>query len=484
MTGTEQWLGGAALVGVLAAFWQKIKLLSWRLVNLLIVRARLEDQTARAVAYYCWSEMRRTPFGEKHFKGANDFVQPLDRYQILAYETIGWDPLIFWQGWRPLLISLGTQALEGGGNTGTTTTITFIRGLFDLDQLIIKAVDKLNQVFHSGDQGSRYYVRRVFGMGGRRNWGSGEKAVRSPRDYGEAKEADASTEPDRRYLKWQRHEIGMPRGSNNPFDCLAFPVSVLDAVERCRRWLASEKWYKEKEIPWRLGLLLYGPPGTGKTSFVKAIGRLLNLPVISYDLASFSNQDFEHEWQNMMSSTPCIALLEDVDAVFDGRENRLGEEGGGLTFDCLLNCIGGIKDANGVLVFVTTNRPECLDDALGKPDGNKGVSTRPGRIDLAVELGVLDQACRQKLAQRILADCPEKIDELVQQGDGYTGAQFTELCAKAALEHYWSEGGPNENTNGKGPLGYRRERLANTYEGLYEKKQRKVLYPPSQILGD
>ena len=174
----------------------------------------------------------------------------------------------------------------------------------------------------------------------------------------------------------------------------------------------------------------------------------MTLPVYSYDLASFSNQEFENEWQRMMNSTPCIALLEDVDAVFDGRENCLGDEGGGLTFDCLLNCIGGIKDANGVLVFITTNRPECLDDALGKQDDDRGVSTRPGRIDMVVELGVLDETCRRRLAERILADCPDRIDEFVALGDGDTGAQFVERCSKTALEHYWSERGPKVEANG------------------------------------
>jgi len=466
MTGAEQWLGGAALVGVLAAFWNKIKVLTWRLANLLIVRARVEGDVGTALGYYCWSELKRSPFGEKRYCSINEFVQPVDRYQVVGYESVGTDPIIFWRGWRPILLNQATQGLDGGGNNGLSTTVTFIRGMFNLDSLLTQAIDRLNETKHSGENGSRYYVKRCFGFGARRlEKGSGSRGYGSD-SPDRIDDKDVLNNPDRRYLKWQRQEIGMPRGSADAFSSLAFPPEVLEAVNRCRRWLASAKWYKEKEIAWRLGLLLYGRPGTGKSSLVKAIGRELNLPVYSYDLASFSNQDFEQEWQRMINSTPCIALLEDVDAVFDGRQNRLGEEGGGLTFDCLLNCIGGIKDANGVLVFITTNRPECLDDALGKQDGDRGVSTRPGRIDMVVELGVLTETCRKQLAERILVDCSDKIDTIVQQGDGDTGAQFVERCSKIALEHYWGEQGPKVETNGVVP-----RHMVDTYDHLLSLKK-------------
>lgn len=464
MTGTEQWLGGAALVGMLAALWGKIKLLSWRLINLLVVRARLEGDVGTAVAYYCWITLRRSPFGEKRFNSTNEFVQPMDRYQVVGYEQVSYDPAVFWLGWRPMLVGMDVNALKGGGSNSAAVTITFIRGTFNLDQFIITALDRLNEVRHTGEEGSRFGVRRRFGNGSMRmaRWqGEGKRSSDSPEVAREG--SDAQNNPDRRYLKWERHDIGMPRGVANPFSNLAFPANVLDAVARCRRWLLSNDWYKRKEIPWRLGVLLYGKPGAGKTSFVRAIGRELNMPIFSYDLASFGNRDFESEWQSMMNSTPCIALLEDVDAVFDGRENRLGEEGGGLTFDCLLNCIGGVKDANGVLLFVTTNRPECLDDALGKP-GDLGMSTRPGRIDLAVELGELDTECRKRLATRILADCPQFIDAHVRQGEGMTGAQFTELCSKTALEYYWRDGGVHIPTTGKTPIAPSVQ--ADTYDDL------------------
>ena len=95
-----------------------------------------------------------------------------------------------------------------------------------------------------------------------------------------------------------------------------------------------------------------------------------------------------------------LGHYQDIDAIFNGRVNRLRDGEGGLTFDCFLNCLSGVKEANGVLVIITTNHPEVLDHALGKPDEERGkMSTRPGRIDYTLELGPLDEACRQRIAE-------------------------------------------------------------------------------------
>jgi SpoVK/Ycf46/Vps4 family AAA+-type ATPase len=133
-----------------------------------------------------------------------------------------------------------------------------------------------------------------------------------------------------------------------------------------------------------------------------------------------------------------------------GRENILGENGGGLSFDCLLNSISGVQNSDGVFLIVTTNHVEDLDPALGKPRTDKKVngsfiSTRPGRIDRAFELPVLDEVCRRKIAQRILKDYPEYIEQTVKDCAGDSGAQFQEKCAQIALKNFWDRKDINES---------------------------------------
>jgi len=161
-----------------------------------------------------------------------------------------------------------------------------------------------------------------------------------------------------------------------------------------------------------------------------------------------SNAELIRYWRRMLGAAPCIALFADIDSVFEGRKGRLGEMGGGLTFDCFLNCLSGVEGCDGVFVMVTTNRPEMLDGALGTPrkEGESNgtmISTRPGRIDRAIKIGPLDETCRTKLARRILG---RDDSGLVRAGDGDTGCQFVERCTQVAVREFWES--EKEGTRG------------------------------------
>lgn len=428
------WLALTALGGgLLATCWRYVKTMAWRLVSLVIVRAKLENEVGHALALYCWQRLRRSPFGEKRYATFRGFVRPAQRWQTIGYERVGSDATVFWRGWFPVTLSL----FEGSSNVPNAPNgvhVTFLRGTFHLERLLIEAIDLYNGIKQESDgHPDRFCVEREFGDGPMRHRTRNDSLYsgKAPEEQRE------SLQPEWRLLQWRRDQVGEEK-SSDPWGVLAFPPEIQDLVTELRHWKASEAWYRSRRIPWRRGVLLYGKPGTGKTSFARAVAQELDLPVVAFDLTSFGNPDFVRAWRRLVSRAPCMALLEDIDAVFDGRENRLGEEGGGLSFDCLLNCLSGIESADGVLVIVTTNRLECLDDALGVPDAD-GVSTRPGRIDRTVELPVLNADCRRRVAERILADCHVEIESIVMDGEGESGAQFVERCSRVALACYWDQ---------------------------------------------
>ncbi len=213
-----------------------------------------------------------------------------------------------------------------------------------------------------------------------------------------------------------------------------------------RRWLASEEWYRDRGIPWKRGWLLYGKPGTGKTALVRALAQDLDMPIWVYDVASLSNEEMQAAWRRMLSRVPCIALMEDLDNIFEKRENK-GGECSMMTFDALLNILDGVEPSNGVFIVITTNRIDKLDAALGVTRNGDTISTRPGRLDRVMHLEPLDVECRTRLAKRMLSECPHYIPNIVEDGDGDTGAQFQERCMRIALNEHWAKKDLTENIN-------------------------------------
>lgn len=104
--------------------------------------------------------------------------------------------------------------------------------------------------------------------------------------------------------------------------------------------------------------MLYGCPGGGKSSLAKGLAKglamELNIPLMLFDLCNMSNNDFQDAWNSIIYQTQCMVLLEDIDSIFDGRKN-VSHPDGGLSFDCLLNCLDGVENSEGILIVATTN---------------------------------------------------------------------------------------------------------------------------------
>ena len=142
------------------------------------------------------------------------------------------------------------------------------------------------------------------------------------------------------------------------------------------RFFGREAWYAERGVPWRRGVLLTGPPGTGKSSLIRALASELGKDLATLPVGQARLTDEDLRLAMLRAPQNAILVIEDVDAVFVGRDATHGE---GVSFSGLLNAIDGIAAQEGRALIMTTNHPERLDPAL----------IRPGRADLRVELGLI-----------------------------------------------------------------------------------------------
>jgi hypothetical protein len=195
---------------------------------------------------------------------------------------------------------------------------------------------------------------------------------------------------------------------------------VEDLLEEVRRFLKAEEWHKEKNIPWRFGILLYGTPGNGKSEFIRALQEEHGL-----DLCGLASEKDTLQ----KDSQGNLFVIEDYDSIYNGRENKsLSKKG---DFADLLKII----DKHEGLVVITTNKLEVIDKALGIPE--KGRSSRPGRLHRVLEMGNPTEDVKQQLAKKIF---PQNKDfsKILNEAINDTYAQFIDRCAKEALEDFWN----------------------------------------------
>jgi hypothetical protein len=317
--------------------------------------------------------------------------------------------------------------------------LTFLRGMFDADTLVQTAVDYYNEMHQDTNNSSRYHVYHVHGTAGK------PPQIRMDSPRGRPIEARSSDGRDEylglRLLKWKISDLGPNRHSKGKaFDDIAMNQEMQALWDRLQRWYKNREWFVSRSLSWNYKTLLHGPPGTGKTMFVRTVAEDLDLPVFSFDLSTFCNDELRDAWMDVQASEPAVILIEDIDGVFHGREPANDKIQ--LTFDALLNCIDGVERTNGLLVFVTTNKIETLDQALGGLRDSSGNLSRPGRIDCSVLCSQLDPAGCRKIATRILKDWPEAIERAVHDGKNLTGAQFERRCTDMAEQLYWKTDEP------------------------------------------
>lgn len=171
-------------------------------------------------------------------------------------------------------------------------------------------------------------------------------------------------------------------------------------------------------VPVKRGVCLYGPYGTGKTltAYVAAkhatsVGRtFIYLKDVSHlaDALEFAKQ-----------YAPAVVFAEDVDRMVGGSRDQ--------AVDKILNTIDGLDSKESkVMVILTTNHVDKINKAL----------LRPGRMDLALEIGPPDAKAVERLINLYARGLLEDSTDLTRVGEALQGqipAVIREAVERAKL---------------------------------------------------
>ena len=236
-----------------------------------------------------------------------------------------------------------------------------------------------------------------------------------------------------RVISLESHHDGSGRGGEAKVHRLRtvkredviLPAQTLTLLDRnVGRFVAARDHIKGLHFSAKKGLLFYGPPGTGKTHTIHYLASQLpehtTLLVTAEQVALI-----DAYFRLARFLQPAMMIIEDVDLIARERVHMHGPMEEMLLYK-LLNEMDGLREDADVLFILTTNRPDQLEPAL---------TSRPGRIDQAIEFPLPDADGRTKLVKlysRGLEVPDAVLDVIVRRTKNASPAFIKELMRRSA----------------------------------------------------
>jgi len=189
--------------------------------------------------------------------------------------------------------------------------------------------------------------------------------------YTVVREADSQS-----FNPWSIRTLKLSR----PLESIILPKETKDDIIQDLKNFkrpATRRWYTKRGYPYRRGHLYYGKPGTGKSSLASALAAYLHLElyIVPINDPKIDQETLAKMFRRLRD--PCIVLLEDIDALnatTTERGSSKASQSGLTNLSALLNVLDGVAAQEGMILIMTSNHLEALDEAL----------VRPGRIDKKV----------------------------------------------------------------------------------------------------
>lgn len=471
--GLPAWMTGGVAGGLLIAFvvamWGRIKSSIHYITNYFIYRVHLGCGSDNIVMTYLVRHCKVSAIRDRVISVHEEVSRQRGQHELVLCERVfdqRQPAVLVWVGWAPALIRY--EAPQKDHHTGWYLLFYFIRGTIDVDKLLKDAMAEYSSRCRENleaisSQRSRFFIRAYPTPPGEQNEAASLKEKGSSLPWYQ--------QDQNRLISHNREDLGPMLSTNGKaLDNLFFPEEIESLQHEIILWRSSREWYRERGLPWKRGWLLHGKPGCGKTALARSFAEDLDMPIFVFNLGELNNGTFRTAWRSMQFHVPCIALIEDIDGVFHGRDNiskpatnffqmfgpHFGEDepedpvgghppaaeslGGhseappvnpgqgmekvagtgkkkkqgnqgmpaSLTFDCLLNVLDGVDRLPGVFVMITTNDITKVDEAIGQPV-NDSQATRPGRIDRVIELTYMTKNDKKRMIEKTLKGYPDEI---------------------------------------------------------------------------
>ncbi|HEY3829488.1 MAG TPA: AAA family ATPase [Solirubrobacteraceae bacterium] len=204
---------------------------------------------------------------------------------------------------------------------------------------------------------------------------------------------------------------------------IVYPDGVLERIERHTKTFSEHaEALRAAGRHLKRGILLHGPPGTGKTLTVMYLSNLMPERTVLL-LTGNALGAVGPACRMARELAPAMLVLEDVDLV---AENRVRGQPTTVLFE-LLNQMDGLSEDTDLVFVLTTNRPDVIEPAL---------ASRPGRIDLAVNMPLPDADGRGRLldlyGEGLQLELRDRANFITDTA-GATPAFIREVLRRAAL---------------------------------------------------